>query len=30
MNQIQNFKEKIFEDIKHTDSSGKEYWEQEN
>lgn len=27
MSQIQDFKEKIFEDIKHIDLSGREYWE---
>ena len=27
MNEIKKYTEKIFEDIKHIDESGKEYWE---
>lgn len=27
MNEIKKYTEKVFEDIKHIDESGKEYWE---
>lgn len=30
MNEIKKYTEKIFEDIKHIDESGKEYWGFEN
>lgn len=30
MNEIKKYTEKIFEDIKHIDEGGKEYWGLEN
>ena len=30
MNEIETYNEKVFEEIKHVDEEGNEYWKQEN